>query len=163
MSIQYNKQKMRSILESKSKIDALIHQQHHRQAQRHGLSLEQFHLLIEMDELMLDIPADDAGLAIGRIASHTGNAQNTISERITRLEEKNLVQRIRDANDRRISRVTITEKGREMIDTISKEASSSLCQNALEVLVDDEVDQLQDLLKKILVSLQAKVNEKNGF
>jgi DNA-binding MarR family transcriptional regulator len=150
-----NKQISQSILEKKSLIDSLIHRQHHLLAQKHGLSLEQFHLMIEMDELMMDVP-EDSGLPVGQLANHTGNAQNTISERITRLEAKRLVARVRDAGDRRINRITLTAAGRELIETIGREAGAILLREALETLPDEEVVQLDLLLGKVLVNLEQK-------
>lgn len=150
-----NKQISQSILEKKSLIDSLIHRQHHLLAQKHDLSLEQFHLMIELDELMMDVP-EDSGLPVGQLASHTGNAQNTISERITRLEAKGLVARVRDAGDRRINRITLTAAGRELIETIGREAGAILLREALETLPDEEVAQLDLLLGKVLVNLEQK-------
>jgi MarR family transcriptional regulator, organic hydroperoxide resistance regulator len=150
-----NKSVAHAILEKKSLIDSLIHRQHHLLAQKHDLSLEQFHLLIELDELMVDVP-EDSGLPVGQLASHTGNAQNTISERITRLENKSLVTRVRDASDRRINRITLTTAGRELIETIGREAGAILLRKALETLPDEEVAQLDFLLGKVLVNLEQK-------
>jgi DNA-binding MarR family transcriptional regulator len=153
---------MQAILENKERIDTLIHRQHHRLAQKHGLSLEQFHLMIELDELMMDIPDSETGLPVGELAGHTGNAQNTISERITRLEMKNLVTRVRDTADRRINRVILTDDGRNLIAVIGREASSDLLKEALADLSDDEIHSLAGLLGKILKNLEKKVNESNG-
>jgi DNA-binding MarR family transcriptional regulator len=150
-------QKKQIICDYKDRIDTLIHDQYHVQAQRLGLSLEQFHLLIEMDELMLDVPADQpSGLSIGRIAEHVGNAQNTISERVTRLEDKGLVRRVRDTADRRINRVSITEEGQNMLQEISSQASISFLKEAMDALDDDEVDQLLVILEKVLRNLEKK-------
>jgi len=145
------------LIDYKNKIDALIHQQYHLQAQKHGLSLEQYHLLIELDELMLDVPAEEPGLSIGSIAEHIGNAQNTISERISRLENKGLVQRCRDAKDRRINRVLITAEGQKIIDAIDRETASSLLVDALGVLNDAEVNEMLNMLKKVLSQMEKKV------
>jgi len=149
-------EKRYTLVDYKNKIDALIHQQYHVQAQKYGLSLEQYHLLIELDELMLDVPAEDPGVSIGKIAQHIGNAQNTISERISRLEDKGLLQRVRDVKDRRVSRVCITGEGQKIIDAIEQEAARFSLVNAVETLEDEEVDQMLAILKKILLHMEAK-------
>ena len=149
-------QKKQTILEYRDKINALTHQQYHAQAQKHGLSLEQFHLLIELDELDIDLPAEDSGLSIGKIAQHIGNAQNTISERISRLEKKGLVQRIRDPKDRRICRVVFTEEGQKIIETINHAADAFMLSDALDVLDEEEINQALCILEKILSQMERK-------
>ena len=72
----------------KKQIDVSIHQKYHTIAKMHGLTLDQFHLLIELDELLLDVPTEDAGIPIGAIASQRSAAQNTISERVSRLKKR---------------------------------------------------------------------------
>lgn len=118
---------------------------HHEIALKYGLTLEQFHLMIEMDELELDVISDEAlPPTIGEIAADLGNAPHTLSERIKRLEKKGLVEKIKDDKDLRINRVIFTEKGRNLINIIKKEANDIFIQSALHKM-DEKT--LNDLLK----------------
>ncbi|MEN6553486.1 MAG: MarR family transcriptional regulator [Methanobacterium sp.] len=115
-------------------VERMIHSKHHKAAKKYGLTMEQFHLLIELDELELDIISEKAlPPTIGEIAADIGNAPHTLSGRIKRLEKKGLVKKIRDEKDLRINRVVFTEKGRDLINTIKKEAGGEFIQKAAKI------------------------------
>jgi DNA-binding MarR family transcriptional regulator len=137
------------IIQRKAEIDRLIERKHHELAQQYGLSLEQFHLLIELDELMLDVDSESAP-TVGEIASSIDNSQNTVSEKITRLENKGLVTRIKDAKDRRISRIMLTDEGRSLIDAISKQANNRFLFDAISRMKDEDIDDLLECLEKLV-------------
>ena len=137
----------------KKQIDVSIHQKYHTIAQTHGLTLEQFHLLIELDELLLDVPSEDLGMSIGVIASQLSAAQNTISERVSRLEKKELVERLPDQQDRRISRVILTQKGKELLEHLEIIASRNAYIDALKNLSENEITQFHSTMQKILSDL----------
>jgi len=147
--------KIRKIIEYKDEIDILIHQNYHKLARENGLSLEQFHLLIELDELMLDIHDNNQAPTVGELAKNINNAQNTVSERITRLENKGLVKRIKDCSDRRISRVILTDEGRSLIEQIEKQARGRFLQNCLSNMEDADIDNLERCLKKLVDQMNA--------
>ncbi|MFT8350586.1 MarR family winged helix-turn-helix transcriptional regulator [Clostridium saccharoperbutylacetonicum] len=148
--------KIQKIIQYKEEINTLIHNKYHELAKKYELSLEQFHLLIELDELMIDITDEFKAPTVGQIAKNINNSQNTVSERITRLENKALVKRIRDVSDKRISRVVLTEKGRAVLELIEKEASSKYLFNSIFNM--DEID-----INNLLNSLQKLVQEMNGI
>ncbi len=79
---------------------------------------------------------------INDIAKKFNKAQNTTSEKISRLEEKGLVNRVGDKQDRRMTRVTITRQGKSLIDTIKQERSNRATYVALETMNESEVDSL---------------------
>lgn len=143
-------EKIQMIIQCKSEIDKLIHGKYHKLAQEYGLSLEQFHLLIELDELMLDVDSGAEAPTIGEIAKNINNSQNTVSEKITRLESKGLVERKKDANDRRISRIVLTEKGRNLINSIDIQASSRFLFDSILNMEDEDIDDLLRCLKKLV-------------
>lgn len=148
--------KIQKIIQYKEEINTLIHNKYHELAKKYELSLEQFHLLIELDELMIDIADEFKAPTVGQIAKNINNSQNTVSERITRLENKALVKRIRDVSDKRISRVVLTEKGRAVLESIEKEASSKYLFNSIFNM--DEID-----INNLLNSLQKLVQEMNSI
>lgn len=147
-----NVDKCRLIIQEKKEIDWILHQRYHAVARQGGLSLEQFHLLVELDELMLEL--EDEGISINRIARKIHNAQNTVSERVSRLEDKGLVKRVRDEKDRRVSRVEMTDEGRKLLAEINEEANLNFALDALGVLSEEEIDSFLSTLKKIIMQMQ---------
>ena len=150
------------IIETKKTIDRLIHDRHHQLAQSYGLSLEQFNLLIELDELMLDLPADAAAPTVGALAKNINNTQNTVSEKIGRLEKKGLVARVRDELDKRISRVVLTDQGRKLIVAIEKEAEGSFLADALARMTEPEIASLARGLRQLLLALEPPLGEERS-
>jgi DNA-binding MarR family transcriptional regulator len=133
-----------------------IHLKHHEIAQNYGLTLEQFHLLMELDELELDIISDDLlPPTIGELAADIGNAPHTLSGRIKRLEKKGLIKKIQDENDLRINRVVFTENGQELINTIKKEAHNAFIQNALKKMDKETLDNFYEGLKELIKNLSS--------
>jgi len=134
-------------------VDRLVRLKYHEAAKKHGLTLEQFHLLIELDELELDIISEDAlPPTIGEIATDIGNAPHTLSGRIKRLEKKGLIKKVKDEKDLRINRVVFTEKGRNMIENIKEEVSSVFIKNTLkmdEKSLNNLLEGLEELNKNL--------------
>ncbi|MTI68706.1 MAG: MarR family transcriptional regulator [Firmicutes bacterium] len=134
------KKEANSIVSSIRKINSIIHKNHHRIAKEHNLTLEQFHLLIHMP--------NDNNLTVGQIANRFNKAQNTMSEKVTRMEAKGLLKRINDKNDRRICRVIVTKKGKELIEKIKYKANNEFIQNALTEMDEGKVNELMKNLEK---------------
>lgn len=130
-------------------ISKIIHIRRHEIAQSNNLTLDQFHTLIYLKNI--EIPP-----TIGEIASETNKAQNTISERISRLEEKGLVERIKDKHDRRVSRVVLTQVGAELINSINYKASNELVKKALIDIEAEVVDSMVFGLGKLAKNLDKK-------
>ncbi len=143
-------EKIYMIIQTKMEIDKLIQRKHHELAQQYGLRLEQFHLLIELDELMLDVGSESSAPTVGEIASSIDNSQNTVSEKITRLENKGLVTRIKDEKDRRISRIVLTDEGRSLIAAISNQANNRFLFDSISKLGDRDIDDFLECLKKLV-------------
>ncbi|MBE6083374.1 MarR family transcriptional regulator [Acidilutibacter cellobiosedens] len=143
-------EKIQKIIRYKNKIDTLMHEKYHKLAYKYGLSLGQYHLLIELDELMLDVDDELKGPTVGEIAKNINNSQNTMSEKITRLENRGLVKRIKDSEDRRISRIVLTEEGRNLIDSIDKEANSKFLFNSISKMEDKDINNLLSCLENLI-------------
>ena len=79
----------------------------------------------------MDIDDENKAPTVGEIAKNISNSQNTVPERITRLENKGFVKRVKNSYDRRISRVVLTEEGRNLINLICKEANSKFLFNSI--------------------------------
>ena len=117
------------------KSDRIIHRKGHELAQNYGLTIEQYHLLFYLN--MLERPP-----TIGEIAKKYCNAQNTMSEKISRLEEKQLVERKSDSVDRRVTRVIVSPKGKKLVCTIKKERRNKSVLKALNSMSEESIDNL---------------------
>ena len=142
-------------------INKLILLKRRETAQKYGLTFEQFHLLIELDHhAEFRVSTCDLPPTVGEIAADVGNAPHTLSERIKRLEKKDLVKKIKDEKDLRINRVMLTEKGQNLIDRIKNEAVSIFIYNALGEMDETSLDNLSSSLKQLHGNL-IKLNQKN--
>lgn len=143
-------QKIQKIIKCREEVGKIIHRNYHQLAKKYDLSLEQFHLMIELDELMLDINDEIKPPTVGQIAKSINNAQNTVSERVSRLENKGLVKRIRDVNDKRISRVVLTDEGKKLIAVIEKQASSKFLFNSISKMDEKDIDAFLQCFEKLI-------------
>jgi len=146
--------KISNILDNWKHIDRLIHLEYHDFAQKNNLTLEQFHVLIEIDDLCLDVLNEGIAPTVGTIAANIGNAPHTLSEKITRLEKKGLVEKIKDKNDLRISRVVLTDEGRKLIEKIKHQAEQTFIQSALTSMDNLYLDMLNDGLENLTKNLE---------
>ncbi|HMM22430.1 MAG TPA: MarR family winged helix-turn-helix transcriptional regulator [Selenomonadales bacterium] len=142
------------IIEYGKFISKLVALKHHELARKYDLTLEQFHLLIELDELELDVAEDAAPPTVGQIAETVGNAPHTLSERIKRLGKKGLIEKVKDAKDLRINRVVLTPAGRELLDKISREAFNNFMYGSLEEMGEESLGNLLECLEQLVEILQ---------
>lgn len=84
---------------------------------------------------------------IGQVANDIGNTPHTLSERIKRLEKKDLVKKIRDDTDLRVIRIMLSSDGQKLIDQIKDEASNIFIYNALKKMDQKSLDNLLTGLK----------------
>lgn len=146
------KEEVEQILSYVKEINKLIHIKHHEKAQNHNLTLEQFHLLLYLNKL-------NTYPTIGEIAKKFNKAQNTVSEKITRLEDKGLLNRVKDENDRRISRVIITGLAKELLKKINDEASNDFLYKAMGNMDEYKTKDILYGLENILLNLKKEREE----
>lgn len=79
----------------------------------------------------------------------TSGAMTALLNRLTKLE---LIYRVTDDNDGRISMAALTEKGGKLID-VAIEKRFIEANNSIEILNNTEKDDLTELLRKLLVEL----------
>lgn len=84
----------------------------------------------------------------GTIGGHLGVSNSTMTNRINRLVQSELVERHFSPHNRRIIIVRLTEKGIELVDRAMSSYISE-GKKALESLTTNETDQLCSLLRKI--------------
>lgn len=136
-----------------TEINRLLHGKHHDLALQHGLTGEQFHLLVELDELSLSFSEDGMAPTVGEIAQSLNRAQNTVSEKISRLEKRGLVERVPDAEDRRVTRIVPTERCRKLLGAIDFLAGDEFLQRCLARLTDKVLEQLATGLQALKGSI----------
>lgn len=91
---------------------------------------------------------------IGDLAGVTMVTSGGITQRVDRLEAMGLVERVRDATDRRVVYVTLTDKGIETVDRAAY-AHFSNEKRMLSGLTETEQRQLARLLKQLERSLES--------
>lgn len=143
MNLEENTEK---VIEYVKIINRKIHIKHHEMAQRNNLTLEQFHLMVHLD--------NNNPPTIGEIARRSDRAQNTISERVSRLEEKELLVREKDPHDRRVSRVMMTNRGKELMHSIKKSVANEFVYHALLKMGDSDVNDLVLNMEKLIQNME---------
>jgi DNA-binding MarR family transcriptional regulator len=89
---------------------------------------------------------------LARAAILTSGAMTAV---LDRLEEQGLIRREIDAEDRRARRITITEKGRNLIDrALDQRMAQHRALNA--ALTLDERESLNALLRKLLIAVEGE-------
>jgi DNA-binding MarR family transcriptional regulator len=91
---------------------------------------------------------------VSQLAEGLGLELSTISRRVKALEERGLVVRTIDTEDRRISHLDLTAEGRQLFETLSASWRAMLA----EVLADwpaDDVDDLARLFTRFAVDLES--------
>lgn len=98
--------------------------------------------------LVLAMTSEQPGMSQRDLAHELGVESSTLTHHLEKLEREGLVSRVRDAADRRILRVEVTDHGRKsMIEMIPQ--ASILNDEVAGVLTDTEVRQLLKSLGKI--------------
>lgn len=85
---------------------------------------------------------------LSQVIGVTSGGMTVISDKLVRLE---LVQRISDANDRRVVKLEITDKGREVLQAI-QERRISLMEKMYSALNPQEFQQLLSIYRKLTAS-----------
>ncbi|GGA86124.1 MarR family winged helix-turn-helix transcriptional regulator [Ornithinibacillus halotolerans] len=101
---------------------------------------------------------EEGDLTIGELSAKNGLAFSTTTDLVDRMEKNNLVERIRDTNDRRVVRIHVLEKGHRIIEEVILKRQEYL-RDVLENFTEDQSNMLIELLE--LLHQQMKiVNEK---
>jgi DNA-binding MarR family transcriptional regulator len=82
-----------------------------------------------------------------KISKHVFREPNSISEQITRMGNKGLLKKIKNANEATLTRFELTEKGLEVMRFAGEEES---LHKILSVLSSEEHQQLTSLVEKLL-------------
>ena len=107
---------------------------------RFGLTQEQVHIL--------DILCQHGGsTTMNEIVELTMRQHHSISTLINRMTKQNLVNKIKTPDDKRVYKVVITEKGRNLFNKVSRDSITM----TFEVLSEEEKVALDSHLRKLLL------------
>lgn len=115
-----------------------------------GLTATQMSVLRQLEQ--------GEGCRLTTLSKRVMRSKSAITRIIDSLEEKGLVARVGDPDDRRAQRVVLTGEGREFRDGVSRQHLQSLAQR-FEVLEEGEQQALTGLLKKLREGLAAQLRE----
>lgn len=101
---------------------------------------------------------DEGDLTIGELSNKNGLAFSTTTDLVDRMEKNQLVERIRDSNDRRVVRIQVLKKGKTIIREVIQERQKYLGE-VLENFSHDQTIQLDTLLSLLHEQIK-RVNEK---
>ncbi|MCT7648701.1 MarR family winged helix-turn-helix transcriptional regulator [Aliarcobacter butzleri] len=107
---------------------------------KHNLTFNQFKVLEVLYHL--------GDLNIGSITKLTMSTPGNITVVVKNLKRDNWITSIKDPNDNRASILSITQKGKEIIEEVFPNHAKNLTK-AMEVLNDEELDTLYGLLNKV--------------
>ena len=105
-----------------------------------GITSPQFNALLTL--------SDHPNITMGDLCEKLFLACSTATDLIDRMEKNGFLERARDSQDRRVIRLSISEKGRDVINEVIA-ARQRYVASILEKLTDEETEQLRDSLDKL--------------
>lgn len=97
---------------------------------------------------------------VNDLSNETCITSGATSLAVKNLEKSGYVERLRDKEDRRVVWVSLTEKGREIVEQISQRRAK-ICQQLLENLTDTEKEIFLLIMRKMLTSQTQHEGEEN--
>jgi len=101
---------------------------------------------------------EEGNLTIGELSQKNGLAFSTTTDLVDRMEKNNLVKRIKDENDRRVVRIHVLNKGRNIIKEVIHKRQDFLG-DVLENFSPSQVGELSELLKNLQKQMKI-INDK---
>jgi MarR family transcriptional regulator, 2-MHQ and catechol-resistance regulon repressor len=115
---------------------------------RFGLTPEQVHVL--------DILFQRGGsTTMNEIVDLTMRQHHSISTLINRMSKQGLVSKIKTPDDKRVFKVVITDKGRNLFNKVSRESIIT----TFEILSEEDKVDLEELLHKLLLKAYASLGK----
>ena len=88
------------------------------------------------------------GQTISELVENVCIQHATISNMISRMEASGMITKVKDKSDKRVSRIFLTEKGKEAVFHL-KEVWKALEVKTIEGLTEEQKKQLKELLKHV--------------
>lgn len=95
----------------------------------------------------------EGGLRLGDLGRRLGITPSTLTRNLTRLEEKDLVTKVPDPDDRRASQVVLTASGAKAARTV-EDQEEAFASAILEQLPHDQVSTILDSLEELLGAIR---------
>ncbi|WP_312096187.1 MarR family transcriptional regulator [Niallia sp.] len=89
---------------------------------------------------------EEGDMTIGELSNKMFLAFSTTTDLVDRMEKNQLVQRVKDPNDRRVVRIHLLEEGKRLIDEVIKKRQGYL----QEVLNDYTTEDIEELKKNFM-------------
>lgn len=116
----------------------------------HGINHGEYRML-----LRLATRSADNRMSAGELSRALMLSSGAMTNRLDRLERAGLVRRVPDPKDRRGVLIELTEMGLNTIDgSVTEQATKEI--DVMSALAPKELDQLNRLLRKVLVSLETE-------
>ena len=131
------------LLENRTFASAALRSRHNREDQTHS-NRGQVRLLHLLD--------DHDGLTNTEIAVELDIRPSSVSALVKKLRDANFVERLADPDDKRVSKIILTDDGRAFLKGASR-LQDDFSQTCFSTLSDAEQAQLRNLLKKLLAGL----------
>lgn len=119
------------------------------QLSKHGVTIGQWYFLKALWE--------EDGLTQRELSARVGMMEPTTVTALNSMEKRDLVQRVRNRNDRRKMNVFLTERGWALKDELIK-AEATVNHEVIGELSAEETDQLEAVLKQIIVKLGSGID-----
>ncbi|GKU81494.1 MarR family winged helix-turn-helix transcriptional regulator [Niallia sp. NCCP-28] len=98
---------------------------------------------------------EDGDMTIGELSNKMYLAFSTTTDLVDRMEKNELVQRVKDPNDRRVVRIHLLDEGKVLIDEVIKKRQVYL-QEVLGNYTLEEISQLKDNFMKLHQEMREK-------
>jgi MarR family transcriptional regulator, organic hydroperoxide resistance regulator len=108
-------------------------------------------------QTLLSFSAQDK-LTMNQLSQRMGLSTSTMTRNIDNLAQRGLVERVRDATDRRLVYVKPTVKGREVVQDIVESQREHFAQ-VLDTIPEEKRDQIQVSLDLLLRSMEATLSQ----
>ncbi|EHO48929.1 MarR family winged helix-turn-helix transcriptional regulator [Lentilactobacillus kisonensis] len=104
----------------------------------------------------LAVLAKEGTLIQSQLAEILDIRPSSLTELLSKLEDRGLITRTADEDDKRVTKVSITDDGRKLIEN-DHDSSSKMLDTLFEGLSADEITELSQLFDKLNASLKEKL------
>ncbi|MBZ2200270.1 MAG: MarR family transcriptional regulator [Lentilactobacillus hilgardii] len=105
---------------------------------------------------VLHVLAKEGSLIQSQLAEILDIRPSSLTELLSKLEDRGLINRTPDENDKRVTNVSLTDEGKKAIES-DDSSSDDLINSIFDGLSDEEIDQLNGLFDKLNGSLKEKL------
>ncbi len=108
------------------------------------------------DALLHTYEAGRPGIRMSDLAQNVVLSKSGLTTLVDRLQERGLLQRIPDPHDRRVTRLTLTDRGIEIFKAAAKVHLAGIQRHFIDRLADEEAKVIAEVLERINQETRAK-------